>query len=94
MQIILQSDVVVNVENDVVRRVSVEKLFETAPLTIRERKVVEMRLGLDDAAENLEEIGREFAITRERVRQIFNKAILKLQCHARIMAVDERRKRL
>ncbi len=90
---ILKSDAVVDVENDVVRQLFVERLLETTPLTHRERKVVEMRLGFHDAAENLEGIGREFAITRERVRQIFNKAIHKLQRHARVMASDERRKR-
>jgi RNA polymerase primary sigma factor len=46
----------------------------------RERKVLEMRYGLDDGQPHtLEEVGQEFGVTRERVRQIETKALRKLR---------------
>eukprot|EP00183_Erythrolobus_madagascarensis_P000670 CAMPEP_0185854226 /NCGR_PEP_ID=MMETSP1354-20130828/21701_1 /TAXON_ID=708628 /ORGANISM="Erythrolobus madagascarensis, Strain CCMP3276" /LENGTH=495 /DNA_ID=CAMNT_0028555935 /DNA_START=451 /DNA_END=1939 /DNA_ORIENTATION=+ len=49
-------------------------------LSPRERDVVRMRYGLDDGRiKTLEEIGRIFSVTKERVRQIENKAIRKLR---------------
>lgn len=49
-------------------------------LTPRERDVVRMRYGLDDGrAKTLEEIGRVFEVTKERVRQIESKALRKLR---------------
>ena len=55
-----------------------------ASLTPRERKVLELRFGLDDGrARTLEEVGREFNVTRERIRQIEAKALRKLRHPAR-----------
>ena len=49
-------------------------------LTDRERQVVELRFGLRDGrASTLEEVGREFNVTRERIRQIEAKALRKLR---------------
>ncbi len=49
-------------------------------LTTREEKVLRLRFGLDDGkARTLEEVGREFAVTRERIRQIEAKALRKLR---------------
>jgi RNA polymerase primary sigma factor len=49
-------------------------------LTGRERKVLELRFGLEDGrSRTLEEVGREFAVTRERIRQIEAKALRKLR---------------
>ena len=49
-------------------------------LTDRERKVIELRFGLiDGQARTLEEVGREFKVTRERIRQIEAKALRKLK---------------
>ncbi len=49
-------------------------------LTMRERKVLELRFGLQDGrSRTLEEVGREFNVTRERVRQIEAKALRKLR---------------
>lgn len=49
-------------------------------LTERERKVLRLRFGLDDGrARTLEEVGKEFAVTRERIRQIEAKALRKLK---------------
>ena len=49
-------------------------------LTEREQKVLKLRFGLDDGrARTLEEVGREFNVTRERIRQIEAKALRKLR---------------
>jgi len=49
-------------------------------LTEREKKVLELRFGLDDGrSRTLEEVGKEFKVTRERIRQIEAKALRKLR---------------
>ena len=49
-------------------------------LTLRERQVIELRFGLvDDQDHTLEEVGRRLKVTRERVRQIEERAIRKLR---------------
>ena len=49
-------------------------------LTPREEKIMKMRFGLEDGSEHtLEEVGLEFAVTRERIRQIEAKALRKLR---------------
>ena len=49
-------------------------------LTERERKVLQLRFGLDDGrSRTLEEVGKEFHVTRERIRQIEAKALRKLR---------------
>jgi RNA polymerase primary sigma factor len=49
-------------------------------LTRREEKIMKMRFGLEDGLEHtLEEVGRSFAVTRERIRQIEAKALRKLR---------------
>ena len=49
-------------------------------LTEREQRVLRLRFGLDDGkARTLEEVGREFNVTRERIRQIEAKALRKLR---------------
>ena len=51
-----------------------------AELTDRERKIILLRFGLeDDRARTLEEVGQEFNVTRERIRQIEAKALRKLR---------------
>ncbi len=60
---------------DYVKQVIVE-------LTPREQKILEMRFGLvDGVAHTLEEVGREFDVTRERIRQIEAKALERIQKH-------------
>ena len=49
-------------------------------LTLRERRVLQLRFGLEDGrTRTLEEVGREFNVTRERIRQIEAKALRKLR---------------
>ncbi|MFA6458525.1 MAG: RNA polymerase sigma factor RpoD [Patescibacteria group bacterium] len=51
-------------------------------LTPRERKIVKMRFGLGDGiGHTLEEVGKEFGVTRERIRQIEAKVLQKLKDH-------------
>ena len=58
-----------------------EQLIEVLDtLTPREQKVLRLRFGLDDGrARTLEEVGKEFEVTRERIRQIEAKALRKLR---------------
>ena len=58
-----------------------EQLIEVLDtLTPREQKVLRLRFGLDDGrARTLEEVGKEFDVTRERIRQIEAKALRKLR---------------
>ena len=59
-------------------REQLDEVLDT--LTDRERQVLRLRFGLDDGrARTLEEVGREFHVTRERIRQIEAKALRKLR---------------
>ena len=49
-------------------------------LNLRERRVLQLRFGLEDGrSRTLEEVGKEFGVTRERIRQIEAKALRKLR---------------
>ena len=59
-------------------REQLEEVLKT--LTSREEQVLRMRFGLTDGkAHTLEEVGKEFDVTRERIRQIESKALRKLR---------------
>jgi RNA polymerase primary sigma factor len=54
--------------------------FESASLTPREERIVRMRFGLGmNSDHTLEEVGQQFSVTRERIRQIEAKALRKLK---------------
>jgi RNA polymerase primary sigma factor len=60
------------------RREDIDRTLDALPE--RERKVIEMRFGLDgDQPRTLEEVGRAFGVTRERIRQIENNTLKKLE---------------
>jgi len=59
-------------------------------LTPREQKILGMRFGLDDGiTHTLEEVGKEFGVTRERIRQIEAKALSKIRDHGEITKLEE-----
>jgi len=61
-----------------------------ADLTPREQKILEMRFGLTDGVSHtLEEVGQEFDVTRERIRQIEAKALEKIQAHPMIIKLRD-----
>jgi RNA polymerase primary sigma factor len=71
---------------DSAMQMSMKMLLQEAlgTLSMREAKVMRMRYGVDMISElTLEEIGRQFDVTRERVRQIEAKAMVKLRHHTR-----------
>jgi RNA polymerase primary sigma factor len=65
----------------------IESLLKT--LTYREREIIRLRYGLTDGySYTLEEVGRIFKVTRERVRQIEAKAVAKLQSPTRASRLE------
>ena len=59
-------------------------------LTDRERKILEMRFGLEDGVTHtLEEVGKVFNVTRERIRQIEAKALEKIRMHERAAKLSD-----
>jgi RNA polymerase primary sigma factor len=67
-----------DIVSEALRRQSVARVLASLPT--REREVIEMRYGLTGGrARTLDEVGRAFSITRERVRQIESRTLKKLQ---------------
>jgi len=63
-----------------------EILLDLAP---REQKILQMRFGLDDGIPHtLEEVGKEFGVTRERIRQIEAKALMKIREHEKAKKLE------
>ena len=59
-------------------------------LAQREQKILEMRFGLKDGVQHtLEEVGKEFRVTRERIRQIEAKALQKIREHSKLKKLEE-----
>ncbi len=59
-------------------------------LSAREQKIIKMRFGLEDGVPHtLEEVGREFNVTRERIRQIEGKVLEKLRSHPMAVKISE-----
>jgi RNA polymerase primary sigma factor len=81
------SDNPVHCANQVILRQKIDNLLKT--LTWREREIIRLRYGLQDGyTYTLEEVGRIFKVTRERVRQIEAKAVRKLQHPVRSMHLE------
>ena len=75
---------------DQIFREEIEAVLQT--LTPREEKVIRLRYGLDDnRARTLEEVGKAFGVTRERIRQIEAKAIRRLRHPTRLKRLQQHR---
>ena len=74
--------------NRQLRKENVHAMLEF--LTPRERKIIVMRFGLKDGiGHTLEEVGKEFGVTRERIRQIEAKVLQKMRDHPRSLTIRE-----
>ncbi len=61
-----------------------------ADLTTREQEILKMRFGLNDGiTHTLEEVGKKFGVTRERIRQIEAKSLKKMKDHKKSKALEE-----
>jgi RNA polymerase primary sigma factor len=64
-----------------------EVLVDLAP---REQEILKLRFGLEDGiTHTLEEVGKKFGVTRERIRQIEAKALVKIKSHKKAKALEE-----
>jgi len=74
-------------EQESARRLLKDHLQEIlVDLMPREQKILRMRFGLDDGiTHTLEEVGKEFGVTRERIRQIEAKSIEKIRVHEKVV---------
>ena len=79
----ISDDKILSPDQEVAHRIladQVEEILDT--LSEKERKILEMRHGLMDGTyHTLEEVGKEFGVTRERIRQIEAKALEKIRQH-------------
>ena len=74
-------------ENKMLKEILI-KVLQT--LTPREQKVIRLRYGIDDGRQRtLEEVGKEFNVTRERIRQIETKALQKLRQPQRLKMLKD-----
>jgi len=79
-------DKILSPDQDSSRRILSDQVKEIlSDLSLKERKILEMRHGLTDGiTHTLEEVGKEFGVTRERIRQIEAKAHEKIRVHNKI----------
>jgi RNA polymerase primary sigma factor len=77
-------------EEDVSRRILIDQIEEILnDLNPKEQKILKMRFGLGDGVTHtLEEVGKEFGVTRERIRQIEAKAIEKIRQHEKFHRLE------
>jgi RNA polymerase primary sigma factor len=82
----LSDDKILSPDQDASRRILSDQVKEILDdLSLKERKILEMRHGLvDGITHTLEEVGKEFGVTRERIRQIEAKAHEKIRQHEKI----------
>ncbi len=79
----IEDDKMLSPSQEAARRLLKDQIKEILnDLAPREQRILRMRFGLDDGiAHTLEEVGKEFGVTRERIRQIEAKAIMKIREH-------------
>ncbi|KPK78832.1 MAG: RNA polymerase subunit sigma [candidate division Zixibacteria bacterium SM23_73] len=77
----IEDEKVISPSKSAARRLLKERMKEVlTELTPREQKILSMRFGLDDGVRHtLEEVGKEFGVTRERIRQIAARALEKIR---------------
>lgn len=82
----IADDKILSPDQDASRRILSDQVKEIlGDLSPKERKILEMRHGLTDGiTHTLEEVGKEFGVTRERIRQIEAKAHEKIRVHEKI----------
>ncbi len=82
----IADDKILSPAQDSAQRILSDQVKEIlGDLSEKERKILELRHGLvDGVVHTLEEVGREFAVTRERIRQIEAKAIEKIRAHDKV----------
>ncbi len=87
----LPDEKILSPDQEAMRRILKDQVGEILiDLTPREKKILEMRFGLTDGiTHTLEEVGREFGVTRERIRQIEAKAIEKIRLHGKLKKLEE-----
>ncbi len=79
----IKDDKILSPDQEAARRILADQLREILDdLSPKERKILEMRHGLENGVyHTLEEVGKEFGVTRERIRQIEAKALEKIRTH-------------
>ncbi len=87
----IEDDRILSPVQQTAQRLLVDQVKEILQdLTPREQKILEMRFGLTDGiTRTLEEVGKEFAVTRERIRQIEAKALEKIRLHEKAKKLKE-----
>ncbi len=87
----IEDDKILSPDQQAMRRILKDQVKEVLmDLTPREKKILEMRFGLiDGITHTLEEVGRKFGVTRERIRQIEAKAIEKIRLHDKLKKLKE-----
>ena len=82
----IADDKILSPSQDSAQRILSDQVKEIlSDLSEKERKILELRHGLvDGVVHTLEEVGREFQVTRERIRQIEAKAIEKIRAHDKV----------
>ena len=82
----IPDDKILSPDNQSAQRILSDQIKEIlSDLSPKERKILEMRYGLHDGImRTLEEVGKEFGVTRERIRQIEAKAHEKIRQHEKV----------
>ncbi len=86
----IEDDKILSPQQQASRRLLKDQLRDIInDLTAREQRILKMRFGLDNGVTHtLEEVGKEFGVTRERIRQIEAKAIERIRQHSKAFKLE------